>query len=356
MGVGLNRMGEVAPYDDPGLPFLIQPSNVSRYEDGSVFILDRRAYPFEVRYEHCRSYEETARAIESMVTQSGGPGLAAAHGMIQAARAAQNDPDPMRRLRDAGDRLRSTRPTHNQIRRAVDHLLAEAARAVQSGIALEAAMIESVDYLARARYDRYQTTGEFGASLLEDGDTLLTHCWGEGGIVFTVLNAVKQGKAIEAIVTETRPYLQGARLTADAMLDMGIPTTVITDGMHAGVLADRVSTFMTGADLITMSGHVVNKIGTFPIAMMAHHYGVPYYAFGLGPDPKAETPDDVVIENRDPDETLYCLGQRTATPRARGHYPAFDITPPEYVTGIVTNRGVSAPNDLTAFVDADPVF
>lgn len=352
----MNRMREISPYDDPDLPFLIQPSNVSRYEDGSVFILDRRVYPFEVRYEHCRSYEETARAIESMVTQSGGPGLAAAHGMIQAARAAQNDRDPMRRLRDAGERLRSTRPTHNQIRRAVDRLLAEAEQAVHDGIVLEAAMIESVERLARARYDRYQTTGEFGASLVEDGDTLLTHCWGEGGIVFTVLNAVRQGKAIEAIVTETRPYLQGARLTADAMLDMGIPTVVITDGMHASVLADRVSTFMTGADLITMSGHVVNKIGTFPIAMMARHFGVPYYAFGLGPDPKAKTVDDVVIEDRDPDEVLHCLGQRTATPRATGHYPAFDITPPEYVTGIVTSHGVFGPNDLTAFVDADPLF
>jgi len=352
----LNRMAEVAPYDDPALPFVIQPSNVSRYEDGSVFILDRRVYPFEVRYEHCRSYEETARAIESMVTQSGGPGLAAAHGMIQAGRAARNDRNPMRRMRDASERFRSTRPTHNQIRRTVDYLLVEAERAVQDGGDLEAAMGESVDRLARARYERYQATGEFGASLLEDGDSLLTHCWGEGGIVFSVLNAVRQGKAIEAIVTETRPYLQGARLTASAMLDMGIPTTVITDGMHASVLAERVTTFMTGADLITMSGHVVNKIGTFPIAMMAHHFGVPYYAFGLGPDPKAETPDDVVIEERDPDEALYCLGQRTAAPRAVGHYPAFDITPPEYVTGIATSRGVFAPNDLTSFVDTGYVL
>ncbi|MEN8113505.1 MAG: S-methyl-5-thioribose-1-phosphate isomerase, partial [Actinomycetota bacterium] len=321
-----------------------------------VFILDRRVYPFEVRYEHCRSYEETAQAIEAMVTQSGGPGLAAAHGMIQAARVARNDADPMQRLRNAGERLRSTRPTHNQIRRAVDHLLIEAERAVEGSVDLEDALIESVDRLARARYDRYRRTGEFGASLLDDGDTLLTHCWGEGGIVFTVLNAVQQGKAIEAFVTETRPYLQGARLTADALLDMGVPTTVMTDGMHAGVLAERVSVFMTGADLITMSGHVVNKVGTFPIALMAHHFGVPYYAFGIGPDPEAETPDDVVIEDRDPEEALHCRGLRTATPRAGGHYPAFDITPPEYVTGIATSRGVFAPTDMAEFVDADGVI
>jgi methylthioribose-1-phosphate isomerase len=208
----------------------------------------------------------------------------------------------------------------------------------------------------RERYDRYQATGELGASLLEDGDTLLTHCWGEGGIVFTVLNAIRQGKSIEVIATETRPYLQGSRLTANAMVDMGVPTTVISDGMHASVLSERVSTFMTGADLITMSGHVVNKVGTFPVAMMAHYFGVPYYAFAPGPDPAVRTPDDVVIEDRDPDEVLHCLGKRTATPRAKGYYPAFDITPPEFVTGIVTSRGVFGPNDLSDFEVAKPVF
>lgn len=352
----MDRTTNIAPYDDPGLPFVLQPSNVSRYDDGSVFILDRRVYPFEVRYEHCRGYEETAQAIESMVTQSGGPGIAAAHGMIQAARVAKNDADPMQRMRDAGDRFRITRPTHNQIRRAVDHLLIEAERAMEEAVDLEAAMVASVDRLARARYDRYQKTGQFGAALFEDGDTLLTHCWGGGGIVFSVLNAIRQGKMIDAIVTETRPYLQGSRLTADALLDMGVPTTVITDGMHAGVLGERVSVFMTGADLITMSGHVVNKVGTFPIALMAHHFGVPFYAFGLGPDPEAKTPEDVVIENRDPDEVLHCRGVRTASPRAVGHYPAFDITPPDYVTGIATSSGVFAPGDMAGFVPGDAVI
>jgi len=269
-------MADIDPYDDPGLPFVIQPSNVSRYEDGSVFILDRRVYPFEIRFEHCRTVEDTARAIELMVTQSGGPGMAAAHGMIQAARDADQDLHPMRVMEEAATRLRGTRPTHNQIRRVVDDLLVDAERAISEGVGLEDVVAASVERIVRSRYDRYQATGEHGARLLEDGDVLLTHCWGEGGIVFTVLNAIRQGKSIEAICTETRPYLQGSRLTADAMVDMGVPTTVITDGMHGSVLGTgQVSVFMTGADLVTMSGHVVNKIGTFPIAMMANHFGVP---------------------------------------------------------------------------------
>jgi len=315
-------------------------------------ILDRRVYPFEIRFERCRTYDETAKAIEDMVTQSNGPALAAGHGMLQAGRetVGKSRDEAEATLKRAARRLIDTRPTHNQIRRVVKRLLREGRDALDAGSDLESALAATMDSVIREQYDRYQSIGEVGASLLEDGDVVLTHCWAEGGFILTLLNALRQGKNLKAICTETRPYLQGARLTADATAELGIETTVVTDGMPGYLMSEgRVSKFMTGADRVTMSGHVINKIGTLPIALAARHFGIPYYAFSSGPDPDAPTPRDVVIEERDPDETLHCLQMRTATTRARGLYPAFDITPPECVSGIVTSRGVFSPDSLATF-------
>ena len=340
----------MSTYDDPSLPFIIQPDNISRYEDGNVLILDRRVYPFEVRFERCRTYEETATAIENMVTQSEGPGFATGHGMVQAGREARGKSAAAAEeiLERAGSRLLGTRPTHNQIRLVVGKLLEVGREALNAGEELEDALLEATNTLTLERYERYRMVGEAGASLLKDGDVVLTHCWAEGGIILTLLEALRQGKNLEAICTETRPYLQGARLTADGIAEMGITTTVVNDGTPGYLMAEgSVSVFMTGADRVTMSGHVINKTGTLPIALTARHFGVPYYAFSAGPDPEAPTPDQVVIEERDPEESLHCLGQRTATYRAQGRYPAFDITPPEAVTGIVTRRGVFSPDSLT---------
>jgi len=340
--------------DDPGLPFILQPDNVSRYEDGEVLILDRRVYPFEVRFERCSTFDETAKAIEGMVTQSNGPALAAGHGMIQAGREAlgTSRTEAEETLERAARRLVDTRPTHNQIWRVVERLLQVGRDALHAGLDLEGALAATMDLVIQERYERYQSMGEVGAFLLDDGDVILTHCWAEGGFIFTLLNALRQGKHLEAICTETRPYLQGSRLTADAVAELGISTTVVTDGMPGYLMSEgKVSKFMSGADRVTMSGHVINKIGTLPIAIAAHHFGIPYYALSSGPDPHALTPRDVVIEKRDPDETLYCLGMRTATLRALGLYPAFDITPPKFVSGVVTSRGVFSPDSLMAYDD-----
>jgi len=165
--------------------------------------------------------------------------------------------------------------------------------------------------------------------------------------VDTLAVCIESDKKVSVICTETRPYLQGARLTAHSVAEMGLPVTVITDGMAAHAMANgMVSRYMTAADRVTLSGHVFNKVGTFQIATAAKALGVPYIAMVLKPDRLAPQPAAVELEMRDGDESLYCMGQRTATPLAKGWYPAFDITPPDFVTAYATQEGVFQAHEL----------
>ena len=334
------------------LPFLIRPENTARYEDGEVLILDRRAYPFEVKFVSCKTYEDVAKAIKDMVTQSGGPPFCAGYGMAQAAReaAGRSHEGMLEELEKAAKCLISTRPTNNSIVLMTEKMLQVAQEAAKDGQDIEKALVTAVDAEFKARHRRGLSIGEQGAGLIADGDAILNHCWAESGIVYTVYVALQQGKKIKAYCSETRPYLQGARLTADALCDMGVETTVITDNMPAYLMAKgMISKFFTGADRVTMDGSVINKIGTFQIAICAHHFGVPFFVFCDGPDPKAPKAVDVIIEERDSDEVLQCLRQRTATPKAKGYYPAFDVTPPQFVSGIITERGMFSPYSMVNY-------
>jgi len=323
---------------------------VARYDDGVVSILDRRRYPFEVAWVECPTYEDVARAIELMVTQSLGPGLCAGYAMVQAACAARRSAEPLgEELARAARRLIATRPTNSDIRLTVEYMVRAGAGVPDPGEA-EGLLLAAIEQRWSEEHARYRSIGRHGAGVLRDGDHVLTHCWAESGLVYTLAEAVRQGKRLDVVCTETRPYLQGARLTADAVADLGIPVTVVTDGMPAALMdRGRITTFMTGADRVTMDGHVINKIGTLGIAIAAARYAVPYYAFCVAPDTTARGRDDVPIEERSPDEVLSCLGTRTASPKASGYYPAFDATPPDLVTGIVTERGVFGPDHLEEY-------
>ncbi len=314
-----------------------------------VRILDRRTFPLSTEFVDCRDVEAVARAIEDMVTQSGGPYLAASAGLVLAAREADRLAGAaarMAHLDAAAKRLIATRPTNNLIRNIVTRMLEEAE--ANASIDDFSARIEA---LMRKLWDERKAfsakMGRNTASLIEDGETILTHCWGESGVIQTLAHLMQGGKKVSVICTETRPYLQGSRLTAHSVAEMGIPVTVITDNMGAAAMAaGKVSRLLTAADRITASGHVVNKVGTLQLAIAAKHFGLPYIAVVGQPDFTARGPDDVEMEFRDPDETLHCLGRRTATPLAVGWYPAFDVTPPELVTKISTAYGVFAPNAL----------
>jgi methylthioribose-1-phosphate isomerase len=173
-----------------------------------------------------------------------------------------------------------------------------------------------------------------------------------------VLAARRAGKEFAFVCTETRPYLQGTRLTAVTLAELGVDTTVITDGMGAAVLAEqRIDALVTAADRVTMDGHVVNKIGTLGLAIAAREFGVPFLAMVQAPDREAPTASEVPIEYRSGDEVLTLHDQRVVPELdITGHYPAFDITPPRFVTSVVTDRGAFAPGALADYYieEGDP--
>ena len=192
---------------------------------------------------------------------------------------------------------------------------------------------------------------------MEDGDTVLTHCnagalatVGYGTSLAVVRAAVEQGKRISVIATETRPLLQGSRLTAFELAHDKIPVKIIVDSATAQMMArGAVDKILVGADRILKTGHVSNKIGTLPIALSAKFYGVPFYvAAPVSTVDMATDPSMVVIEERNQREVLYVAGRRFAPRSVEALNPAFDITPPELVTSIVTDRGVAGP----PFVDS----
>lgn len=340
------------------IPFLNRPENIVRYEDGIVRILDRRAYPFERSFVRCDTYEEVARAIEEMVTQSLGPGPTAGYGLAQAARATRDGPAPAQAtsLRVAAARLIATRPTNNHIRLVVTEMLGVALAAVEAADDAEAAILGAMDRLWIRHEAASRAVGRAGAPLIGEGDTILTHCWADAPFVHVLREARLAGRSFEVVCTETRPYLQGARLTVDAVADLGVVTTLITDAMPATLMArGRISTFMAGADRVTMDGHWINKVGTLSIAIAARRYGVPAYGVTYAPDPDARDPSAVVMEERDPDEVLHVRGIRTATEKATGYYPAFDVTPPDLATGFILDRGVFTPDALADYFSADAV-
>lgn len=334
---------------DEGLGFLLQYENVARYEDGEVFILDRRRYPAEVTYVRCEDYRDVAQAITDMVTQSGGPWMAAAMGMVSAAHDAQGLPEEEARalLRDAAYALSHARPTTSeQMVRHVEAIREEAERALGAGEDLEAATLAFVERRREARYRRSRRIASYAVDLLPDPCTILTQCFAETLIGFVLLVAKERGIDVSLIAPETRPYLQGARLTASVAAEIGVPVTLITDNMPGFVLSQGlVDVFICAADVITLDGHVVNKIGTYQIALGAHDNDVPFYVVGT-PSASNPTLETVEIEERDPEEVLHAMGRRTARPEVRGFYPAFDVTPPRLVGAVITEKGVFSPYDL----------
>lgn len=350
------RTGGLEPERTPAIrrrqPTLVAESVL--LEDDVVRILDRRVFPFERVWMECRTVDEVAWAIENMVTQSSGPWFAAAGGMALGARAAEQerstDAERHAAIHEYGKRLKATRKTNNQIREVVDDLVAIADSAFTRGEDIASAVVQGAAAAAARYTERSRLLGGHAAELIPDGATILTHCWAESYLTETVAAVLDAGKSIQAICTETRPYLQGARLTSESLAEMGVPTRLITDGMAAHLMArGDIDLFVTAADRVTMDGHVVNKIGTFQIALAAQALGIPYIALVHAPDAKAPHIADVEMEDRDGNEVLYCLGRRTASERVTGIYPAFDATPPRYVSTVVTDRGRFSPFDLRSY-------
>ena len=337
------------------------PGETIRWEEasGEVSLLDQTALPARVQRIRCRDVERLAEAIRRLEIR-GAPalGLAGAYGVALAA-ARSREPDLPRFLAgvaESAELLRTTRPTAVNLSWGIDRVLARvrAARSVEEGrrVALtEAKAVAEEDALTCRRI------GEHGAALLPDRCTVLTHCnagalatseWGTA--LGVVRSAVAAGKEIRVLACETRPLLQGARLTAWELVRDGIPVTVIVDSAAAALMqAKEVDCVIVGADRITRDA-VFNKVGTYMHAVSARFHGIPFYVaaphstFDTG-----STAADIVVEERDGDEIRF-RGQEPVVPaRAGVRNPAFDASPLALVSAIITEDGVMRPPyDFTA--------
>ncbi len=334
------------------LPWLLRRENVAVYQDGKVIIGDRRKYPFEKVYVTCDSVEEIARAIEDMVTQGGGPSIAAMYGMALAARqcAGKSSESQREALESARQRLTSTRPTNTALARLLEKTMSLSNDFLDKGETVESSLLDWIENYRDGNYERYGKVGEYGASLIDDGDGVLTMCFAETSFLMSLALAKREGKHIHVFTPETRPYLQGARLTAPSVFEIGVPVQIIGDNMPAYVLSQgKVQKYFTAADLVTLDGHVVNKIGTFQNAITAHYHGVPYFVYSGGADKKKPDRASIEIEERDPAEMKNCRGVPTTNQAIDAYYPAFDITPPHLVSGVVTQYGILNPYDLKRY-------
>lgn len=337
---------------DYNMPFMLRYENVAWYEDGEVKILDRRVYPKEVHFEICKTHKDVAKAIRDMVTQSAGPYTGAGMGMALAAYEARDlrGEDLIRYLEDAAKTISTARPTTSTRLKKVTRGSIEAAkRAMERGEdVVEALFQESINSLNR-RYRVMDEVAKYLCDLIPDGRKVLTQCFAET-IIGTMTRRLKdQRKDVKFYCTETRPYYQGARLTATCISQMGFDTTVITDNMVAYTMENiGIDLFTSASDTITLDGFVANKVGTYQIALLAREFKVPFYVTGM-PDMEKKTRDDIVIEMRDPS---LVLGNHTAS-GVRAIYPSFDITPPELITGFVTDKGIYKPSELKKYFETD---
>lgn len=341
---------------DHDLAFMLQYENIAWYEDGAVRILDRRCYPRTVSFVTCTRHGEVAQAVTDMVTQSAGPYPAAAMGMALAAHECRTKTEAEQRafLQEAAVRLSNARPTTaKRMARICETMLDAAEAAWKTGEPVDLAIKRRAIEANNSRYEMIATIAAYLVDKFPENGTVLTQCFAETIVGMMLREAKARGKRLRIFCPETRPYFQGARLTATVCYEMGFDVTVITDNMPAFVMQrEHVDVFTSAADAITMDGHVINKVGTFQIAIAAKHLGVPYYVTGA-PDTVHPTADDVKIEFRDPAFVLEAMGTKTARDGVKGYYPAFDITPPELVTGVVTDRGILSPYRLSDYGEKD---
>lgn len=342
---------------DHDLAFMMQYENIAWYEDGIVKILDRRVYPNEVKFVTCKTYQEVAKAITDMVTQSAGPYSAAPMGMALAAHQCEGMAveERIKFLEDAANCISNARPTtKKRLEICTAESLNAAKLAIEQSKNITDAVFENAIAQNEARYSGINKTANYFVDLFPDNGTIMTQCFAETALALMLRACNERGKHIKLFCPETRPYFQGARLTATVAYDMGFDVTVITDNMPSYVMKkEGIDIFTSAADAICLDGSVINKIGTYQIAIAAKYHNVPYYVTGA-PDKGHKDGKSVVIEQRDPEFVLQAMGVRTAAKGVKGYYPSFDITPPELVTGVVTDFGVYKPTELSKYFEENP--
>ena len=331
------------------------------WKDSVVRLLDQSRLPEVVEFLDCRDYQTVADAIRTLKVR-GAPaiGVTAAMGVAlgaQAITAADNAGFTQSVLRIC-EELASTRPTAvnlfwaiERMKRKLESLRNHPVSFIKTALMKESQAILEEDIVL------CKTMGRYGAELIKDGQTILTHCnagslatAGYGTALGVIRAACEQGKKINVIADETRPVLQGARLTAWELMQDQIPVTLITDNMAGSLMKQgKIHLCVVGADRIAANGDVANKIGTYSVAVLAKAHNIPFYVAAPYStiDLKTKSGADIPIEQRNPLEVTTIHGSHPVAPKDVAVYnPAFDVTPAELITGIITERGVFKPGEL----------
>lgn len=334
--------------------------------DGKVMMLDQSRLPIEVVYITCPDHHTVAEGIKKLWIR-GAPaiGIAAAMGIALAAQEIQASSGEalLKGLEPAFAELLATRPTAVNIQWAVNRFRAFIRRHQQEPVAdLKALLIREAQLVLEEDIEINRAIGFWGAQLVKDGDTILTHCnagslatGGYGTATAPMRVATEQGKKISVIADETRPVLQGARLTAWELMEDGIPVTLISDNTAGAIMQKgEINLAIVGTDRTVLNGDVANKIGTYSVAVLCKEHGIPFYVAAplSSIDFSIPSGDLIPIEERDPEEVTHIFGTcRIAPEGVRVRNLAFDVTPAKYVTAIITEKGIFRPSDLRKLAD-----
>jgi methylthioribose-1-phosphate isomerase len=322
------------------------------FRDGKVVLLDQTLLPLEVKYIECEDLDCIAEAIKKLRVR-GAPalGVTAAFALAMAAvkHADEGRGELIKKLEEAREFISKTRPTAVNLFWAMERIMVKARRSSRPG---EVAIKEALR-IYQENKDGEERMGKYGSELIKDGDVILTHCnagslatAGIGTALGVIKTAWRKGKKIKVIADETRPLLQGARLTAFEMVEEGIPVTVIPDSAAAFAMQRHgITKVIVGADRIAANGDTANKIGTYGVAVLAKEHGIPFYVAAPTSTIDLNIPSgkDIPIEYRDGNEVAFIDERRYVPNGAEILNPAFDVTPNEYIAGIITEKGILKP-------------
>jgi methylthioribose-1-phosphate isomerase len=328
------------------------------WTEQGVRLLDQTKLPTEETYVVCSTYEEVADAIRSMVVR-GAPaiGVTAAMGIALGARDADGDhvAEFRRNFEEICETMAGTRPTAVNLFWAIERMRGRFAACSEQPVArIKQELIAEAQRIYVEDLAQNEAIARHGATLLPASGAVLTHCnagalataGGYGTALGVIRAAIEQGKKLEVYADETRPFLQGARLTAWELAKDGVPTTVISDNMAGAMMAKgKIGAVVVGADRIAANGDTANKIGTYTVAVLAKEHNIPFYVAAPFSSIDLETPDGskIPIEQRSAREVTHLAGTRITPEGVKIENPAFDVTPARYITAIVTERGVAKP-------------
>lgn len=333
------------------------------WKNGAVRLLDQSKLPGSVEFLDCRDHQAVADAIRTLKVR-GAPaiGVTAAMGVALGAEKinASDYPTFLQAVLKICDELAATRPTAVNLFWAIERIRQKLESLRDHPIPfIKKVLIDESQVILEEDISLCKTMGRHGAELIRNGQTILTHCnagslatAGYGTALGVIRAAWEQGKKINVIADETRPVLQGSRLTAWELMQDQIPVTLITDNMAGSLMRQgRIHLCVVGADRIAANGDVANKIGTYSVAVLAKAHNIPFYVAAPYStiDLTTKSGADIPIEQRNPSEVTTIHGSHPIAPKDVAVYnPAFDVTPAEFITGIITERGVFKPTDLAS--------